>query len=206
MPLMIIGLGNPIGMYPGHERHNMGFMVTDMMAGNHGLTFRPAPSDILALTTSLDNGKGENVLLVQPQTTMNRSGEAIKAIANLLGWNRNTNDTAYADFVLVQDDVELEPGRIRIKRGGSDGHHNGVKSVMDSLGKDADRLVKVKVGVGRPPKGTSMFDWVTGEMEDSALNSLMPGVAMATAAIEDYVQNRNVEAIMNKYNGMSKHH
>lgn len=198
MPLMIIGLGNPTGMYPYHERHNMGFMVTDMMAGNHGLTFRPAPSDILALTTSLDNGKGENVLLVQPQTTMNRSGEAI---ADLLDYHRISDGSSYDDFVLVQDDVDLEPGRIRIKRGGSDGHHNGVRSVMGALGQRADRLVKVKVGVGRPSKGTSMFDWVTGEMDDGALNSLMPGIALAEAAVEDYVQNRNAEAIMNRYNG-----
>lgn len=196
MLLMIIGLGNPVGMYTSHERHNMGFMVTDMLAGNHGLTFRPAPSDILALTTALDDGKDDEV--VQPQSTMNRSGEAI---ADLLDWHRKTNNTVYDDFVLIQDDVDLEPGRIRIKRGGSDGHHNGVKSVMDALGKDANRLVKVKVGVGRPPKGTSMFDWVTGEMDDDTLNSLMPGVAMAEAAVEDYVQNRNVEAIMNAYNG-----
>lgn len=198
MSLMIIGLGNPVGMYPSHERHNMGFMVTDMMAGNRGLTFRPAPSDILALTASLDNGKGENVLLVQPQTTMNRSGEAI---AEILRSSRSQYPPDYDDFVLIQDDVDLEPGRIRIKRGGSDGHHNGVESVMAALGQRADRLVKVKVGVGRPPKGVSMFDWVTGEMDDGVLNSLMPGIAMATAAVEDYVQNRNVEAIMNAYNG-----
>ena len=201
MPLMIIGLGNPTGMYPYHERHNMGFMVTDMMAGNHGLTFRPAPSDILALTASLDNGKGENVLLVQPQTTMNRSGEAI---ADLLDYRRISDGSSYDDFVLIQDDVDLEPGRIRIKRGGSNGRHNGVESVMGALGQRADKLVKVKVGVGRPPKGTSMFDWVTGEMDDDALNSLMPGVAMATAAVEDYVQDRNAEAIMNKYNGRKR--
>ena len=201
MSLMIIGLGNPVGMYPSHERHNMGFMVTDMMAGNHSLTFRPAPSDILALTASLDNGKGENVLLVQPQTTMNRSGEAI---ADLLDYRRISDGSSYDDFVLIQDDVDLEPGRIRIKRGGSNGRHNGVESVMGALGQRADKLVKVKVGVGRPPKGTSMFDWVTGEMDDDALNSLMPGVAMATAAVEDYVQDRNAEAIMNKYNGRKR--
>lgn len=198
MPLMIIGLGNPTGMYPYHERHNMGFMVTDMMAENHGLTFRPAPSDILALTASLDNGKGENVLLVQPQTTMNRSGEAI---ADLLDYRRISDGSSYEDFVLIQDDVDLEPGRIRIKLGGSNGRHNGVESVIGALGQRADKLVKVKVGVGRPPKETSMFDWVTGEMDDGALNSLMPGVAMAEAAVEDYVQNRSVESIMNRYNG-----
>ena len=198
MPLMIIGLGNPTGMYPYHERHNMGFMVTDMMAGNHSLTFRPAPSDILALTASLDNGKGENVLLVQPQTTMNRSGEAI---ADLLDYRRISDGSSYDDFVLIQDDVDLEPGRIRIKRGGSNGRHNGVESVMGALGQRADKLVKVKVGVGRPSKGISMFNWVTGEMDDEELNGLMPGVAMAEAAVEDYVQNRNAEAIMNKYNG-----
>lgn len=196
--MMIIGLGNPVGMYPYHERHNMGFMVTDMMTENHGLTFRPAPSDILALTASLDNGKGENVLLVQPQTTMNRSGEAI---ADLLDYRRISDGSSYDDFVLIQDDVDLEPGRIRIKRGGSNGRHNGVESVMGALGQKADKLVKVKIGVGRPPKGTSMFDWVTGEMDDEALNSLMPGIALAEAAVEDYVQNRNTEAIMNRYNG-----
>ena len=198
MPLMIIGLGNPTGMYPYHERHNMGFMVTDMMAQNHGLMFRPAPSDILALTASLDNGKGENVLLVQPQTTMNRSGEAI---ADLLDYRRISDGSSYDDSVLIQDDVDLEPGRIRIKRGGSNGRHNGVESVMGALGQRADKLVKVKVGVGRPPKGASMFDWVTGEMNDGALNSLVPGIALAEAAVEDYVQDRNAEAIMNKYNG-----
>ena len=139
-----------------------------------------------------------NVLLVQPQTTMNRSGEAI---VDLLDFRRLSGGASYDDFVLIQDDVDLEPGRIRVKHGGSDGHHNGVKSVMAAWCRKADMLVKVKVDVGRPSKGTSMFNWVTGELDDGGLGSLMPGVVMAEAAVEDYMQDRNVETIMNKYSG-----
>lgn len=203
MSLMIIGLGNPMGMYPYRERNNMGFMVADMLVKNHDRKFLPAIGDILAMRARVPNGKGDRAFIVKPQMTMNRSGEAI---AEILRSSRHRYPPDYDDFIIVQDDMDLEPGSIRIVRGGSDGHHNGVRSVMDVLGRKADRLVKVKVGVGRPPKGTSMFDWVTGEVDDEALNSLMPGVAMAEAAVEDYVQNRSGEAIMNKYNGMSKHH
>lgn len=205
MSLMIIGLGNPMGMYPYRERNNMGFMVADMLVKNHDRKFLPAIGDILAMRARVPNGKGDRAFIVKPQMTMNRSGEAI---AEILRSSRRRYPPDYDDFIIVQDDMDLEPGRIRIVRGETVvSHHPGVQSVMDALDRNAadpisvqKNLIKVKVGIGEPTDST-IFYWLTGELDDGELAGLMPGVTMASEAIEDYIQNGNVEAIMNAYNG-----
>ena len=204
MSLMIIGLGNPMGMYPYRERNNMGFMVADMLVKNHNRKFMPAIGDILAMRARVPNGKGDRAFIVKPQMTMNRSGEAI---AEILRSSRRQYPPDYDDFIIVQDDMDLEPGRINIVRGETVvSHHPGVQSVMDALDRNAadpisvqKNLIKVKVGIGEPTDST-IFYWLTGELDDGELAGLMPGVTMASEAIEDYIQNGNVEAIMDKYN------
>lgn len=205
MSLMIIGLGNPMGMYPYRERNNMGFMVADMLVKNHDRKFLPAIGDILAMRARVPNGKGDRAFIVKPQMTMNRSGEAI---AEILRSSRRRYPPDYDDFIIVQDDMDLEPGRINIVRGETVvSHHPGVQSVMDALDRNAadpisvqKNLIKVKVGIGEPTDST-IFYWLTGELDDGELAGLMPGVTMASEAIDDYIQNGNVEAIMNTYNG-----
>lgn len=204
MSLMIIGLGNPMGMYPYRERNNMGFMVADMLVKNHNRKFMPAIGDILAMRARVPNGKGDRAFIVKPQMTMSRSGEAI---AEILRSSRRQYPPDYDDFIIVQDDMNLEPGRINIVRGETVvSHHPGVQSVMDALNRNAadpistqKNLIKVKVGIGEPTDDT-IFYWLTGELDDGELAGLMPGVTMASKAIEDYIQNGNVEAIMDKYN------
>lgn len=205
MSLMIIGLGNPMGMYPYHERNNMGFMVADMLVKNHNRKFLPAIGDILAMRARVPNGKGDRAFIVKPQMTMSRSGEAI---AEILRSSRRRYPPDYDDFIIVQDDMDLEPGRINIVRGETVvSHHPGVQSAMDALDRNAadpisvqKNLIKVKVGIGEPIDSTILY-WLTGELDDGELTDLMPGVTMASEAIEDYIQNGNVEAIMDKYNG-----
>lgn len=205
MSLMIIGLGNPMGMYPYRERNNMGFMVADMLVKNHDRKFLPAIGDILAMRARVPNGKGDRAFIVKPQMTMNRSGEAI---AEILRSSRRRYPPDYDDFIIVQDDMDLEPGRINIVRGETVvSHHPGVQSVMDALDRNAadpisvqKNLIKVKVGIGEPTDST-IFYWLTGELDDGEPAGLMPGVTMASEAIDDYIQNGNVEAIMNTYNG-----
>lgn len=203
MSLMIIGLGNPMGMYPYRERNNMGFMVADMLVKNHDRKFLPAIGDVLAMRARVPNGKGDRAFIVKPQMTMNRSGEAI---AEILRSSRRQYPPDYDDFIIVQDDMDLEPGRINIVRGETVvSHHPGVQSVMDALDRNAadpisvqKNLIKVKVGIGEPTDST-IFYWLTGELDDGELAGLMPGVTMASEAIEDYIQNGNVESIMDKY-------
>lgn len=205
MSLMIIGLENPMGMYPYRERNNMGFMVADMLVKNHDRKFLPAIGDILAMRARVPNGKGDRAFIVKPQMTMNRSGEAI---AEILRSSRRRYPPDYDDFIIVQDDMDLEPGRINIVRGETVvSHHPGVQSVMDALDRNAadpisvqKNLIKVKVGIGEPTDST-IFYWLTGELDDGEPAGLMPGVTMASEAIDDYIQNGNVEAIMNTYNG-----
>ena len=204
MSLMIIGLGNPMGMYPYRERNNMGFMVADMLVKDHDRKFMPI-GDILAMRARVPNGKGDRAFIVKPQMTMSRSGEAI---AEILRSSRRRYPPDYDDFIIVQDDMDLEPGRINIVRGETVvSHHPGVQSVMDALDRNAadpisvqKNLIKVKVGIGEPTDST-IFYWLTGELDDGELAGLMPGVTMASEAIDDYIQNGNVEAIMNTYNG-----
>lgn len=204
MSLMIIGLGNPMGMYPYRERNNMGFMVADMLVKNHNRKFMPAIGDIIAMRARVPNGKGDRAFIVKPQMTMSRSGEAI---AEILRSSRRQYPPDYDDFIIVQDNMDLEPGRINIVRGETVvSHHPGVQSVIDALDRNAadpisvqKNLIKVKVGIGEPTDST-IFYWLTGELDDGELAGLMPGVAMASEAIEDYIQNGNVETIMDKYN------
>ena len=133
----IVGLGNPGSKYA-HTRHNAGFDVVEILSQRHGIPVR-----IHAYNARLGKGKikGTAVVLVMPQTYMNRSGESLKEMAGALGVREN-------QLIVVYDDVDLKAGTVRIKSKGSAGTHNGMKSVIYQLQTDA--FARVRVGVGRP--------------------------------------------------------
>ncbi len=149
---LIVGLGNPGRNYERH-RHNLGFMVVDELAGE--LNWTTNREKTLICQAELE---GERVWLLKPQTYMNRSGSAVGPALNRL----NSDPTR---MIVIHDDLDLAPGRVRIKVGGGDGGHRGIRSIADSL-RFRD-FIRVRLGIGRPPAGVPAEEFVlTGFFDD----------------------------------------
>ncbi len=138
-PLLVVGLGNPGPRYE-TTRHNLGFLVADILADRIGSTFKVHKrSGALAATGRLG---GRSVVLAKPRVYMNESGRQVGPLANFYSVDP-------ADVIAIHDELDIDFGRIRLKLGGGEGGHNGVRSVASALGtKDFQR---VRVGIGRPP-------------------------------------------------------
>jgi PTH1 family peptidyl-tRNA hydrolase len=138
-PLLVVGLGNPGPRYE-TTRHNLGFLVADILADRLGVAFKVhKKSGALATTGRL---AGRSVVLAKPRVYMNESGRQVGPLANFYS-------VAPADIIVIHDELDIEFGRIRLKLGGGEGGHNGVRSVASALStKDFQR---VRIGIGRPP-------------------------------------------------------
>ena len=138
-PLLVVGLGNPGPRYE-TTRHNLGFLVADILADRIGSGFKVHKKSGALVTTGRLGGR--SVVLAKPRVYMNESGRQVGPLANFYS-------VAPADIVVLHDELDLDFGRIRLKLGGGEGGHNGVRSVASSLGtKDFQR---VRIGIGRPP-------------------------------------------------------
>src|SRR6478735_2190280 len=138
-PLLVVGLGNPGPNYA-KTRHNLGFMVADILADRVGSGFKVHKRSGAEVTTGRLGGR--SVVLAKPRTYMNESGRQVGPLANFYS-------VAPADVITIHDELDIDFGRIRLKLGGGEGGHNGLRSVASALGtKDFQR---VRVGVGRPP-------------------------------------------------------
>jgi peptidyl-tRNA hydrolase, PTH1 family len=138
-PLLVVGLGNPGPVYA-KTRHNVGFMVADLLAGRMGSAFKVHKKSGAEVTTGRLGDR--SVVLAKPRVYMNESGRQVGPLAKFYS-------VAPADVVIIHDELDIEFGRIRLKLGGGEGGHNGLRSVAAALGtKDFQR---VRIGVGRPP-------------------------------------------------------
>jgi PTH1 family peptidyl-tRNA hydrolase len=138
-PLLVVGLGNPGPQYA-TTRHNLGFLVADVLADRLGSDFKVHKKSGALATTGRIGGR--SVVLAKPRVYMNESGRQVGPLANFYS-------VAPADVVILHDELDLDFGRIRLKLGGGEGGHNGLRSVASSLGtKDFQR---VRIGIGRPP-------------------------------------------------------
>ena len=182
----VVGLGNPGAEYTG-TRHNLGFRVADELAARYDTRIRRR--DYSALTATVRIGRTE-VLLMKPQTYMNRSGRSVSAACSDL-------EIPIERVVVVYDDVDLALGRIRVRRGGGAGGHRGVLSIIEEVG--GVEFPRVKVGVGRPPEGMPVDEFVLAPLpaaEDELLESAIARAAEAAAAIV----SDGVDAAMQRYN------
>ena len=135
---LLVGLGNPGSQYEGN-RHNIGFMALDAIARAHGITqFRSKHGGLLAE----GNIGGEKVILLKPQTFMNRSGDSVQQVAQFY-------KIAPADIIVLYDELDLAPGKVRVKVGGGNGGHNGLRSIDPQIGTGYKR---VRLGIGHPGK------------------------------------------------------
>ena len=185
---MIVGLGNPGKEYE-KTRHNVGFRSVELVAGQ--LKTKIDKVKFKALTRMV-NHQGKKILLVEPQTYMNLSGAAVSALA--------TYYKVKPDHILVIfDDISLPVGRIRIRRDGSAGGHNGIKSIIQSLG--TDQFPRVKVGVGaKPHPDYDLADWVLSKFSAQEEKALAPALEDAAAAALLLLE-QGVEKAASAYNG-----
>lgn len=145
--ILVVGLGNPGRGYARH-RHNLGFMVVDELARQEHGSWTSNREKSLVCEVRVENSR---LILVKPQTYMNLSGKAVGPVVRRLGVDP-------AEMIVIHDDLDLAEGRIRVKVGGGDGGHKGVRSIADSL-RFRD-FVRLRLGIGRPPSGVSPEDYV----------------------------------------------
>lgn len=185
---MIVGLGNPGSQYE-KTRHNVGFRVIDLIAGS--LRTKVDRLKFKALTRQVDC-KGQKILLVQPQTFMNLSGAAVSALASYYKIKPER-------ILVIFDDISLPVGKIRVRKDGSAGGHNGIKSIIQSLG--TDQFPRVKVGVGaKPHPDYDLADWVLSKFSALEEKSLQPALENAAEAAL-LVLEQGVEKAASAYNG-----
>ena len=172
----VVGLGNPGRSYE-RTRHNVGYGVVEELARRHGGSWRRKKK---AETADVSVGP-KNVTLMKPTTFMNLSGSALAG--------RRADG-----LILVHDDLDLDPGTVRVKVGGGAGGHNGLRSAIQNVGPD---FVRVRIGIGRPPEGARMTvtDFVLGRM-DSTVKDALPRAADAVEAVLE----EGAEAAMNRFN------
>ena len=184
---IIAGLGNPGSKYA-NTRHNAGFMAMDMMAKREGFEIKKLKFHSLIADEIVD---GKRCLLMKPQTMMNNSGEAIYEAACYY----NIPDE---NIIIIYDDISLDVGKTRIRRKGSAGGHNGIKSIINCLG--SENFPRVKIGVGKKPNANyDLVDWVLGEFPKEQKDDLSLALENAVKAA-GLIANDEIDKAMNLYN------
>lgn len=180
MSWIVVGLGNPGPTYA-KTRHNAGFMVADELAHRLGLTFRPGRGMSAELATArlgasglVAQGAGAQVALAKPSTFMNDSGRAVRKLADF-------GKVAPDHIIVVHDELDLDLGRLRVKLGGGDNGHNGLKSIRAHLG--TGDFYRVRVGIGRP-SGADTVNYVLGGFPRAASADLADVIGRAADAVE----------------------
>lgn len=184
---IIVGLGNPGEKYE-NTRHNAGFMTLDKLADKYNTQLKKIRFKSL---TAVADVNGTPCLLMKPTTFMNNSGEAVVEAMNFY-------KIPAEKVIICYDDISLEPSHIRIRRKGSDGGHNGMKSIIYLTG--FDTFPRIKTGVGQKPrKDYDLAAWVLSRFTDEELKLMNEGTDKAVASLELMVKGKTDEA-MNKYN------
>lgn len=179
---LVVGLGNPGPQYY-RTRHNAGFLVLDALARRHGLLFKDV--------RGTEETRWGGVTLVKPQTFMNASGGAVQAAMTRLR-------VTPAELLIVQDDLDLPFGRVRLRHGGSAGGQRGVADTIRRIGPEFGRL---KVGISRPPEGWKVENWVLSRFREDEQPLLDRVVETAADAVEVLLRE-GLEAAMARFNGL----
>lgn len=184
---IVVGLGNPDRKYT-LTRHNSGFLCVDMLSQK--LNFRVDRLKFKSLIgdTTIN---GHRCIIMKPQTYMNNSGEAVRECANFYKIKPE-------NIIVIYDDISLDVGKLRIRRKGTDGGHNGIKSIIYHL--NSDQFPRIKVGCGKKPHPDyDLADWVLSEFKKDEQKALEPALENACKAIELLLDNQ-IDKAMNLYN------
>ncbi|TWT88407.1 Peptidyl-tRNA hydrolase [Pseudobythopirellula maris] len=192
---LIVGLGNPGAKYQG-TRHNVGFEALQLLAERSGAEKPKTKFDSLVAEANLavEGQPNSRVLLVWPQTYMNRSGSAVRQAATFY-------KTPIEDLLIVCDDFHLDVGRLRIRSKGSAGGQNGLKDVANQLG--SENYARLRIGVGPAPDGRETVDFVLSKPRAAQKELLEVALHDAAAAAACWATSGVAEA-MNKFNGVGK--
>ena len=184
---LIVGLGNPGRQYEA-TRHNMGFDVIDKLVEEYNV-----PQSGVKFNAMYGKGRigGQPVILMKPLSYMNLSGGPIREMANYFKINPET------EMIVIYDDIDLDPGQLRIRKKGSAGGHNGIKHIIQQLG--TQNFVRIKVGVGAKPQGWDLADYVLGRFDKDDRALVEEAQERACKAVE-LILTDSVDAAMNEYN------
>lgn len=184
---LIAGLGNPGPKYE-YTRHNAGFLCIDLLAQQLGVKIDRIKFKSIVADVAIE---GRRCLLMKPQTFMNNSGEAVRDAANFY-------KIPPEHVIILFDDISLPPGKLRIRRKGSDGGHNGIKSIIYLL--NSDQFPRVKLGVGaKPHPDYDLADWVLSPFQKDELPRMKEAMKKACEAVRLIVQD-DMDHAMNLYN------
>lgn len=182
---LIVGLGNPGVRYQGN-RHNIGFQVVNRLAENHQISISTKRLKALYGTGKIDS---QEIVLAKPMTFMNRSGESVRRMVDFF-------HVGMGDLIVVHDDLDLPLGRLRFKRRGGDGGHQGVRSIIEAMG--GDTFLRLKVGIGRPPRGMEPAEYVLCDFDEIEQPYLSEIRSMAAEALAVMLLD-GLQAAMNRY-------
>ena len=184
----IVGLGN-IGKRYERTRHNIGFEVIDYLLDQNHIEldkqkFRGA--------YTIERINGEKVMLIEPLTLMNLSGEAVVPLMDYY-------NIEVEDLLVLYDDLDLPQGHIRLRQKGSAGGHNGMKSIINHLG--TSDFKRIRIGIDRPTNGMSVPDYVLQKFSDAEMKTMQPVIEHVAQAVEAFIKNETFENVMTHYNG-----
>lgn len=185
---LIVGLGNPGAQYDG-TRHNVGFMAIDAFAEGHGATFKLEPKLKGMLATVVLDGK--KALLLKPQTFMNLSGQSVRLVMSYY-------KIAVEDILVISDDLDSPTGRVRLRSNGSAGGHNGHKSIIEWIG--TQEYKRIKIGIDRS-NIISVVDWVLQKFSKEELALESSSFEKTNRAIRDFISEIPYNKIASLYSG-----
>lgn len=184
---IIAGLGNPTKEYE-HTRHNVGFDTIDVIADRFRIGMSEKKHKAIIGKGHIE---GNKVILVKPQTFMNLSGESLREIVDYYKIDEES------ELIVIYDDISLAPGKLRIRKKGSAGGHNGIKSIIAQLG--TQNFYRIKVGVGEKPKGWDLADYVLGHFNKEETVLMQEAFQSAADAVTT-ILTEDIDMAMNKYN------
>ena len=183
---LIIGLGNPEADYS-KTRHNMGFNVINKLSEEYSIQVNKKKFDGLVGDGIIEDKK---VILLKPQTYMNLSGESIIQVIDFY-------KIPIDNIIVIYDDADVDIGNIKVRKKGSAGSHNGMKSVIQHL--HTEEFVRIRVGIGKPEHQGDMINYVIGAIPEEEVKLLNEGVKKAKNAVVEILKS-NIDIAMNKYN------
>ncbi len=182
---LIVGLGNPGSEYAGN-RHNVGFMVADRIASRSRIEMRIKGQSWVGW----GKWRGRSLGVAKPGTFMNRSGDAVAELVR-------RHPLSPEDILVIVDDINLEPGRIRIRERGGSGGHNGIQDIIDTL--DSDAFSRIRIGVGNDFGRGRQADYVLSDFDDEERTLIEPAIDRARDAALTFVSD-GLTTAMNRFN------
>ena len=188
---LVVGLGNPGRQYEA-TRHNMGFDTIDYLVEEYKVPQGGVKFNAMYGKWRIE---GQPVILMKPLSYMNLSGGPVRDMANYFKIDPET------EMIVIYDDIDLEPGQLRIRKKGSAGGHNGIKDIIRQLG--TEKFLRIKVGVGAKPKGWDLADYVLGRFSTEDRKIVDEAIAKAGKAV-DIMISQGPDAAMNEFNKKAK--